>query len=428
MKRGRLFWRIYRHSLFNLLGLAVLICCVVWLSGRRNPWAEKHVRLSQLISEGLAADGDRARLQQRLDDFAFIAGTDLVIYGEGGALIASSGDAPPPLTPEQLADVDDFDHVDGRTHALRLSPPHYLVARWKGRHFLQPFLTLLAGILGLFALLAWPLARSIARPLEQIAATARAIGAGDLTARTGVTGKGETAQLAAAIDEMATRIQSLREREKALLADVSHELRTPIARIKVALEWAEEEGDLPAPLADASGDLAELESLVTDILTAARLDPETATFTLELSQIEAGALVERAVERARRSWPAREFTVDCAPSGFQGDARLLDRVLANLLSNAVRYSDADAPIAVSARPDTDGWRIAVADRGIGVPEGDLKRIFEPFFRGDASRARATGGAGLGLTLCKRIVAAHGGQIRAHNRAGGGLEVSASIPA
>lgn len=426
MKRGRLFWRIYRHSLFNLLGIAVLICALAWLWGRANPWAEKHLRLATLLSQGIEAGPER--MQMRLDDFAFIASADLAIYDRQNTLIASAGAAPAPLDAAALAGIDGFDRVGHRLHAMRVDGSHYVVARWNGPHPAKPFITLLIGILLLLALLAWPLARSIARPLEQIAATARAIGSGDLDARTGVSGKGETAQLAAAIDEMATRIQLLREREKALLADVSHELRTPIARMRVALEWAEEEGDLPLPLSDVGTDLAELESLVTDILTAARLDPETATFTLEPTTIEACALVEGAVARARRTWPSRRFEVECAEGNLTGDVRLLERVLANLLSNAVRYSDDDLSVEVSARATPDGWRIGVADRGIGVPPEDLDRIFEPFFRGDASRARATGGAGLGLTLCQRIVSAHGGRIEAVNRPGGGLEVTALIPA
>lgn len=426
MKRGRLFWRIYRFSLFNIIAIAVMVGALAWLSGLSNPWAEKHLRLATLLSEGLGPQGDRARLQARLTDFSYIAGSDLAIYALDGTRVAESGDPPPPLEAAALADVDGFDRVSHRVHVLRLGADHYLVARWTGTHPAKPFVTVLVGILLLLALLAWPLARSIARPLEQIAATARAIGAGDLGARTGVSGKGEAAQLAAVIDEMAGRLQALRQREQALLADVSHELRTPIARIRVALEWAQEEGDLPLPLADVGIDLAELESLVSDILTTARLDPETATFTIDPVAVEACTLVDGAVARARRTWPKRHFTVRCAPGDLAGDPRLLDRVLANLLSNAVRYSD--QPIEVSADRVGAEWVVQVADRGIGVPPDDLERIFEPFFRGDASRARATGGAGLGLTLCQRIVAAHDGRIVAANRPGGGLSVSAHLPA
>lgn len=419
---GRLFWRIYRHSLFNLVAIVVLVGAVIWLAGNKAPWTATHQRLSVLLGEQLTQEPrDTALLNQRIRDLGFVGQTDLAIYDRAGTVIAFSGEVPPPVAIDEL-EIGRLERMRSRTHALRLTPDAYMVGHYNGPHPGRPLIGLLLAILLMLALLAWPFARSVARPLEKVTATARAIGAGDLDARAGVSGKGEMGQLATAVDEMAARLQALRQRERALLADVSHELRTPLARMRVALEWAAEEGELPAPLEGTVDDLTELERLVTDVLNTARLDPETAVLTTNRGPVDARAFVEAACTRARRAWPEHPITCMADDGEMHADRHLLDRVVANLISNAARYSDAGAPIAVHARRSSTGWTLQVDDRGMGVDPALLEQIFEPFFRTDASRARATGGSGLGLTLCRRIVEAHGGTIEAVSREEGGLSL------
>lgn len=426
MRRGRLFWRIYGHSLFTLLAIALLIMAFVWLSGRKPPWLEKHERVADLLRSDVTADPPTLdRLQRRIEDLGHIAQIDLAVYRADGQRIAAYGQAPAALSATELSELTDFCHVDHRTHAMELTADTYLVGRWGGPHPAKKLIAFIAALLGLLALLAWPLARSVARPLERIAATARALGAGDLGARTGLPRKGETGQLAADLDEMAERIQALRKREQALLADVSHELRTPLSRMRIALEWAQEEGELPTPLEHTHQDLEELEALVANVLTTARLDPETGDLTLTPQTLSIADLLERAAQHFRRAWPERSLAVESADGTCLADADLMHRVLLNLLENAGRYSD--DTIELRAEHAEAGWQISVADRGIGVPASDLAQIFKPFFRTDASRARQTGGSGLGLTLCQRIVHAHGGTIEAIQRAGGGLEVRLHLP-
>jgi signal transduction histidine kinase len=294
----------------------------------------------------------------------------------------------------------------------------------------------LAAVLLALAIASIPLARGIAAPLERLTAAARALGSGDLSARSGIDRADEVGELSRAFDEMAERLERLVRSEKELLANVSHELRTPLARIRVAVELAAE-GDLDRAhryLGEMAADLGELGRLVDDILTAARLDlaaGKSASTELPLRRepVDASELLARAADRFRAAHPDRPFEVALAgplPS-LDGDPALLRRVLENLLDNAHKYSEAGAPVALSARAEGGALVVEVRDRGIGVDASDLPRLFTPFFRTDRSRARGTGGVGLGLALARRIVEAHGGRIAAESVPGQGTVVRFSVP-
>jgi signal transduction histidine kinase len=274
--------------------------------------------------------------------------------------------------------------------------------------------------------------------LERVTHTARALGEGDLSARTGLTRSDEVGDLARAIDDMAARLERLVANEKELLANVSHELRTPLARIRVALELAEEdarEGDDGAGrhLEGIAGDLLELEDLVEQVLMTARLDlangPESA-MPMRMASVTVATLVEDAAERfrSRHQGHRLELEVPGDAGELEADGRLLKRMLANLLDNAAKYADADSgAVVVSVESDEEEVTFSVRDHGVGVSAADLPKLFEPFFRTDASRERGTGGVGLGLALCRRIVEAHHGRIEAKLPEGGGLEVRFSLP-
>jgi signal transduction histidine kinase len=232
---------------------------------------------------------------------------------------------------------------------------------------------------------------------------------------------------------MAGRLESLVRSERQLLADVSHELRTPLSRIRVALDLAAE-GDVERArkyLEEIRIDLEELDQLLGDVLTAARLDQAggRGEVPLRLQQVQAREIVERAAERFRRSHPGRELTVrvEGGLPRLVADPVMLRRVLDNLFDNAVKYSESPAPVEVVARQDGSALLVSVRDQGIGVDPLDLPRLFTPFFRTDRSRARGTGGVGLGLVLAKRIVEAHGGTITVESRPGLGTTVRFSIP-
>jgi signal transduction histidine kinase len=278
------------------------------------------------------------------------------------------------------------------------------------------------------ALVSLPLARGIARPLEAVAEAARRLGRGDLGARSGLQGPGEIASLGSTFDEMAERLERLLTAQRQLLADVSHELRTPLARMRVSLALARDAPptEVARHLEALEGDAVELESLVGDLLTGSRLDSGGA-LVLRREPVDLGAVARAAADRLERLYPGRRLVVSIEASPtVAGEPALLARVLDNLLDNAARYSD--GPVGLSVSPGSDGVLVVVRDEGQGLAPDDEARAFTPFFRTDASRARHTGGAGLGLWLCQRIVQAHGGRIELLSRPGEGTRVLLLIPA
>ncbi|RKG97547.1 sensor histidine kinase [Corallococcus carmarthensis] len=279
-------------------------------------------------------------------------------------------------------------------------------------------------------------ARTLAGPLEKLASAARAFGAGRLDVRAGLRRKDELGLVSEAFDEMAGRITQLLRSQKELLANVSHELRTPLSRIRVALDLAAE-GDAQTArelLPDITEDLSELERLVSDVLTTSRLELVTDGASggvppLRLERVDANALVEKAAARFRSARPKHrlEVQVDGTLPALEADPVLLRRVLDNLLDNAGKYSEAGTTVKLHARAEGDSIQVEVRDQGIGIEPEDLARVGTPFFRTDRSRARTTGGVGLGLALVRRILEAHHGRLTLESQPGQGTTARVVLP-
>ncbi len=285
------------------------------------------------------------------------------------------------------------------------------------------------------AVVSIPLARSVTAPLAGLSKLVRRFGAGDLTARVRSRRRDEIGALARAFDDMADRIALLRRSEKELLANISHELRTPLARIRLALELVTD-GDrdkASSYLTDIGEDLAELEHLLDDVMSAARLDlardsAGDALPPLRFERISGRALIEAAAARFLVRYPERTLETDMPADLPALDADpVVRRVFDNLLDNARKFSE--GPVQLSARKASDGAHlvIAVKDGGIGISAQDQQRIFEPFFRSDPSRARSTGGVGLGLAVVRRIVEAHHGTISVDSELGAGTRFVVTLP-
>ncbi len=311
--------------------------------------------------------------------------------------------------------------------------PGFMIARgvhaeppgWTG-----PILVLIGGF-GILVIGALITARWILRPIDRLTETAHALGRGDLSARSKLERSDEIGVLGNRIDEMADRIEALLVTEKELLANVAHELRTPLARIGVALDLAGE-GDSDAAraaLSDISVDVEELEQLVGDIFVAVRAEV-AGTLPLRKAVIEPKSIADASASRMRSRHGERPFAMSVADKlpGIEVDPVLFRRVIDNLLENAHKYSPDKTAIDLEVQRDGDRVCFVVEDQGIGISSEDLPRVFTPFFRGDRSRSRETGGVGLGLTLAKRIVEAHGGTIEVASELGSGTTVRVRVPA
>jgi two-component system, OmpR family, sensor kinase len=444
-RRRRMLVRVY------LYGAALVL--LMWLAlfgvGRYvvAPAVSANARpLARWVVPRIAASrGDLAKLRAELREAKETLNLDLSLYDPEGHLLATNVEpALPPLSGDELAQLQAqqvltvgdtpifaaavMEGSELVAYGMVVRPPRNLALKSTSVAYLV--------VLVLLAFAAVPVARSIVRPLEQLAATTRAFGEGDLSVRVGLDRNDEIGDLARAFDEMAARVALLLRSEKEVLANVSHELRTPLARIHVALELAEGGDPERAQryLREIAEDLGELERLVDDVLTAARLDVNMgrsgeALPPLHRAAMDGAALVAQAAARFAERHPERTLELereDALPT-IEADAVLLRRAIDNLLENAQKYSEAGSSIELRASAREGSLVVEVVDRGIGIDPADLPMVFKPFFRGDRSRARATGGVGLGLALARGIVEAHGGTIVLESQVGKGTCARVRLP-
>lgn len=258
--------------------------------------------------------------------------------------------------------------------------------------------------------------RAVLRPLRRTAAVARAFAAGDHGVRADGRGGSEVADLAAAFNELADRLQLLQIVRRSTVLNLAHELRTPLTNVRGYLE-ALIDGVLP-PSADTFRSLQDevmrLIGLSEDLLRLAQAD--AARRTLRPEPIDLRELIRRALELFRLRLEARAVSVTTAVGpamgSVSGDPQQLGQVFANLIENALQYSPSGGAIRVTVEPEAGGCRITVANGGERVPAEDLPFLFERFFRAEKSRSREHGGAGLGLAIVKELVEAHGGRVGA----------------
>ena len=281
-------------------------------------------------------------------------------------------------------------------------------------------LLLLGAMIGVFLAAHFVMSRAL-RPLRALHDGVQRLSAGDLDVVLENRTRDEFGALTDAFNRMAGRVKEMVKARDQLLSDVSHELRSPLTRLKVALALLPDSNKKQ----QAGRDVAEMEGLVAELLEIERRsDPRALRTTRE----DLVALLREAATPYEDSLPGVRVTATPAEISLDLDADGLRTVLRNLLGNAVKYSLPDSrPVELSAKRDGPGLIVQVKDDGPGIPEADLGRLFEPFFRVDRSRSRKTGGYGLGLSISKRIVEAHGGQIRATNNPGRGACFTLTFP-
>jgi signal transduction histidine kinase len=273
------------------------------------------------------------------------------------------------------------------------------------------------------------LGRSVSTRMNRLRQAAREFARGDLSARTPVEGPAELAELSESFNDMASRLSELFDSRSELVAWAGHDLRTPIASLKAMLE-AVEDGVARQDefLVVARKQVATLEQLVEDLFDVAYMD--MGVLTLDRRRVEIGSIVRSCVADVEAEAQSAGVTIEAATNGpavALCAPEKVERVLRNLLSNALRHTPADGTVVVSVGTDNGYVRVTVEDSGEGLPTDGRRRIFDRFWRGDAARTRDSAGAGLGLTIARGLVEAHGGSIWAKPRAAGGTEVGFTLP-
>jgi two-component system sensor histidine kinase BaeS len=283
--------------------------------------------------------------------------------------------------------------------------------------------------LGGFA--AWWLLRRILRPLERMTEATRAIAAGDLAARVPSAPDPELQRLADAFNQMAATLQRVEELRRSLVEDVAHELRTPLTSLQGYLEAMADGVVEPTPdmLRDVHEEIVRLTRLVEALDQLAR--GEAAHRAQARAEVDLAALVERAVAIQSPELSGRRIDVrvedDAALANVLADPDAIGQVLSNLMQNAARYTDDGGQIVVRLHEDGAWIRVAVENTGREIPADQLPYIWERLRRVDPSRARASGGAGIGLAIVRQIVEAHGGQVGASS-GDGRTEIWFRLPA
>jgi signal transduction histidine kinase len=258
--------------------------------------------------------------------------------------------------------------------------------------------------------------RRMTRPLASLAAAAERLGRDGQAPPLPETGTVETVQAARAFNAMQVRLRALIDNRTRLFSAVSHDLRTPLTLLRLRAENVENREERDRMVAT----IAEMDAMIGAALSYARDDasgePSRPTDLTALTQSIVDDLAATGMP-VTLDPPAGPAVRDCRPPA-------LKRALVNLIDNAVKYGKA---ARVSVASEAGGVTIAVDDDGPGIPEAEIARVFEPFYRVEASRSRDTGGVGLGLAIAKSIVESHGGTLVLRNRSGGGLRAEVALP-
>lgn len=274
---------------------------------------------------------------------------------------------------------------------------------------------------------AWLLAGSLARPLRGLAGTARRVGHGDLDARARVEGSAEQQEVSRAFNDMAARLALALRAQQEFVANASHQLRTPLTGLRLRLEAASlkaDDPDLERDLLAAEAETERLARLLTELLTLARERERPPAQALDV-----GEVVEAAFERweARAEQSGHTLDVDGADAAVVGASNDdLAAILDNLVENALNYSPAGTTVSLRWGVDDEGAWLSVLDRGPGLGAGEQERLFERFYRGEASRGGAKG-TGLGLPVVEALAHRWGGMVELVNREGGGARAEVRLP-
>ncbi len=400
---SRLFLKIYLTILGSIAILAVTgIATVTLLVGSgndRNLYAER----AAVFGAALPESADPVLLQSSLNRIGATTGAELAVHGADGSVLASFQ---PSIPPALRVDPITIALSEGRMLTVRLQPPF-------GPPRGNPLL-LLVVVSGLTALAAWPVTRHLTRRLELLGRSVQAWGEGDLSARAPIMGSDEIAVVAKSFNHAAGRVEALIAANRTLLANASHELRSPLARLRMGVDLYENDPSA-ARRDEIYRNLGELDTLIGEILLSSRLSHSESADPFD--RIDFLALVAEEAAQAR-------LAVTGVAVEVLGDRRLLNQLVRNLIQNAMRHGR--PPIEITVSRLADRAELAVQDHGPGIPQDDVSKVFEPFYR-PGGRGEAAGGWGLGLAIVRQIAERHAGTARVEHPSDGGAHFIVSLP-
>jgi two-component system, OmpR family, sensor kinase len=413
--------------------------------------------ISHAISRGCTDHDGRAPRGATPGDYLELRGSDGEIVCRGQVTSYDDPTPSPPNLPNEITGADATPEgakfiVDARDGGDR-----YRVHAWTDfdtgatliaarsladvdatlRRLLLIELLVTVAVLGALAALGLWVVRLGLRPLDQIGSTAAAIAAGDLTRRVErAEPRTEVGRLGLALNAMLTQIENAfnaqaasERRLRRFVADASHELRTPLAAVRAYAELFSRGADrrpddLERAMEGISRESERMSLLVQDLLLLARLDEGR---PLERERVELDEVVEEAVETASTVEPERAVELESKPVTVLGDRDRLRQIVDNLLSNVRAHTPPGTPVRVRVGPDNGHAVVEVDDSGPGLPADVRDRVFERFYRADRSRARTTGGVGLGLSIVAAVAEAHGGRALAESIPGDGATFRIELP-
>jgi signal transduction histidine kinase len=395
----RLYLRFYLALLASLVLFGLATAAMWRLTG--NSMEQVGLTVGRLVENVLPPAQSPATVQQEaLQRLAAGLKSDLTLFGPDGSVIAVIGHPLPPPGNRRYGRFV-MEHWHGNAvSAIRLRDGRLLVARVPlgPVDARLPFHVMLVLLVAAIGVAAYPIARQLTRRLERLQRGVESLGAGDLSSRVAVEGRDEVASLAQSFNNAASQIEQLVRAHQALLANASHELRTPLARIRLAVELLKGAADAKSK-AGLEQDIAELDWLVDEILLASRLDA--------INEVQATEEIDLLALAAEEGSRYDDVHLEGTPISVHGDARLLRRLLRNLLENAKRHGVPPTQVRVTR---TDGTAVVtVWDNGPGPLESEFEQVFKPFFRSSGSRTGI--GTGLGLALVRQIAQRHGGDAR-----------------
>ena len=424
---------------FMAVALLVAVVTTVWVSlsltSQLEASARARIQNSAIHFGDVAAvvSGGGRWSQQSIETLHHLAQIDFLavqLYDASGRMVFSH----PASAPVQAGAAASAPVVAGDRRIGRVT-----VSRDDGRLFAAEEVrlrsrligaTVLAGVASAAVALGVALyfALTLSRPLRRIRAGAEAMGAGDLDVRVPESGDAEISAVAEALNSLAETLQQEEGLRKESVADLAHELRTPVMGLLGRIEAAQDGvlADEAANLAAMHDEALRLARLLDDLSALADAQRPGLLLTLERVDLAEVAAAQVAAFEEAFAGKGISLTGDLTPTPVDGDAQRLEQIVVNLLSNALRYTDAGS-VSVSVRPAGGDAVLEVRDTGIGMPAEDLPHVFTRFWRGEKSRSRATGGAGIGLAIVRELARAHGGEVTVQSVPGEGSELRVTLP-